>query len=84
MVAILKPPARSLVVAPRLPAFPKEHTGNPFTSDGDVVVDCDVDGCGYHAMGPRPLMKKALDDHHRQCHASAQAPLVTLLNHPRL
>ncbi len=75
--------ARELIVAPRLPAKPKHHTGNPFTTVGDVVVDCDVLGCGWHAMGPRADIKKAWDEHYRVWHASAEQTGVMLLNHPR-
>jgi len=75
-------PARSIVVAPRLPDPPKERTGNPWTSDGDVVVDCEA--CGYHAWGPRAEVKKALDLHKRLHHASSSEPLVVLINQPRL
>ncbi len=77
-------PARNLVVAHRLPPPPKEHTGNPFTTIGDIVVDCDVPGCGWHAMGPRAQVKKAIDAHRRAEHMSSQDPFVVLLNHPRL
>lgn len=73
---------RRIVVAPRLPDPPKMRTGNPWTSSGDIVADCEA--CGYHAMGPRALVKKALDDHWRQHHASSTDPVVVLLNQPRL
>ena len=74
-------PARSLIVAPRLPAFPAHHTGNPFTSSGDIVVDCDVAGCGWHAFGPRADMKLAVNDHHRRFHPEQTG--VVLLNQPQ-
>lgn len=74
-------PARGLIVAPRLPARPAEHTGNPFTTLGDIVADCAVDGCGYHAMGPRADVKLAMDEHHRQYHSQETA--VVHLNRPR-
>lgn len=75
--------ARELILAPRLPSTPKTHTGNPFTTLGDVVLDCDVPGCGWHAMGPRAVVKKAWDDHYRQFHGTNQATGVVLLNQPK-
>ncbi len=82
----VKAPARSVIVAPRLPVRPKNHTGNPFTTDADIVADCDTlldDGtkCGYHVMGPRAEVKKALDMHHRMYHP--QSIGVVLLNQAR-
>lgn len=74
-------PARSLIVAPRLPAKPNLHTGNPFTTVGDVVADCGADGCGYHVMGPRDQVKKAMDAHRRLNHS--EETFTVLLNHPR-
>lgn len=74
---------RLVTVAPRLPARPKHETGDPFTADGDMVVDCGEPGCGWHAMGPRTLLKKAWQEHYRQWHGSAQTTGVVLLNHPR-
>lgn len=79
---LVKPAARSLVVAARLPAKPKNRTNDPFTADGDMVVDCSVAGCGWHAIGPRTDMKKAINAHHRMFHS--QEVVVTLLNNPRL
>lgn len=81
----IKPPARTLLVAPRLPQRPKEHTGNPFTTVGDVVLDCDVPGCSphWHGMGARADVIKAWREHYRQNHASAQMTGVVLINHPR-
>ncbi len=80
-----KPPARDIVVAARLPEFPKNHTGNPFTSIGDIVADCDgtINGkpCGWHAMGPRAVVKKAYDEHRKQYHQTETGRL--LLNRPR-
>lgn len=73
-------PAR-ILVAPRLPDRPKQHTGNPFTSEGDIVADCATDDCGYHAMGPRAEVKKALDQHHRLFHSESIG--VVLLNQAR-
>lgn len=73
-------PARGLIVAPRLPDKPKQHTGNPFTSEGDVVVDCAVEGCGWHAMGPRAEVKRAIDAHHQMHHSQEVA--VVHLNRP--
>ncbi len=74
-------PARGLIVAPRLPERPKLHTGNPFTTVGDVVADCGVAGCGYHVMGARADVKKALDEHRRFYHSEETS--VVLLNHAR-
>jgi hypothetical protein len=71
--------ARELVVAPRLPAFPKAHTGNPFTTVGDVVADCEL--CGYHAMGPRADVRRAMDTHRAMYHSTETS--VVLLNQPR-
>lgn len=85
MNSILTPhkplPARSLVVAPRLPERSKLHTGNPFTSEGDVVADCAVEGCGYHVMGARATVKLALDEHRKMFHSTQTG--VVLLNQPR-
>lgn len=75
-------PARSLIVAPRMPAKPKRHTGDPFTSDGDIVADCGADGCGYHVMGPRADVKQAMEAHRRMYHVTETH--VVLLNHPRM
>lgn len=75
-----RPAARSLIVAPRLPAAPKAHTGDPFTTVGDVVADCTVEGCGWHAMGPRADVKKSIQAHHALHHP--QDVVVTLLNNP--
>lgn len=68
LLAPARRPARDLVVATRLPPFPKEYTGNPFTSLGDVVADCEVEGCGYHVQGERSHVKLALKEHHRLFH----------------
>ena len=76
-------PARSLIVAPRLPPPPTSRRGNPFDADGDAVIDCDVPGCGWHAMGPRLELGKAYAEHYRQHHASAQEIGVVLINRPR-
>lgn len=78
--------ARELVVAARLPSLNRDrYTGNPFTSQGDVVLDCDgqIGGkpCGWHAMGPRADVKKAYDEHRKQYHQSEIG--VVLLNRPR-
>lgn len=73
--------ARELIVAPRIPPPPKNHTGDPFTSDGDIVADCAIDGCGYHVMGPRADVKKAMNEHHKLYHS--QETGVVLLNQPR-
>lgn len=73
-------PARSIIVAPRLPDRPKEHTGNPFTSEGLMTADCMVDGCTYHAVGPRADVKKAVDAHHKLYHSEQIG--VVLLNQP--
>jgi hypothetical protein len=83
---VARPKARSLIVAPRLPERPKQHSGNPFTSDGDIVADCNTllpDGsrCGYHCMGPRDEVKKALDLHHKLYHPESIG--MVLLNQPR-
>lgn len=75
--------ARSLIVAPRLPELPKEYSGNPFTSDGWIVADCNVPGCSWHACGERPHVGAAWREHYRQFHASAQETGVVLLNNPR-
>lgn len=72
--------ARELIVAPRLPDRPKEHTGNPFTTDGDLIVDCAVPHCSWHAMGPRALVKLAMDEHRRMFHSNQIG--VVLLNQP--
>lgn len=77
-------PARSLVVAPRMPAEPKiRKGGNPFGEMGDIVVDCGVPGCGWHAMGPRDLIGKAQAEHTRMYHSQVSTEIVTLLNIPR-
>ena len=79
----IRRPARSLITAARLPDPPKLRTGNPFEADGDVVVDCDVPGCGWHAMGARPLVKRAWDEHYRAHHGSDRVAGVLLINNPR-
>ena len=70
-------PARSLVVAPRLPEMPKGH---PFAGQHDIVLDCDVPGCGWHAMGPADVMDIRRKSHYREFHASAQVAGVFLIN----
>lgn len=85
-IPILTPPkpklhARSLIVAPRLPERSKFHTGNPFTSEGDMVADCGAEGCGYHVMGTRAHVKLALDEHRKMFHPDEIG--VVLLNQPR-
>lgn len=77
----LKPKARSLIVAPRLPEKPKEYGFSPFTSEGDMVADCAIPGCGYHVMGSRGNVKKALDEHRKMFHSDEIG--VVLLNQPR-
>lgn len=72
--------ALSLIVAPRMPAPPTAHPGNPFESLSDVVIDCGEEGCGWHAMGPRQEVKKAWDEHYRLYH-SQQIGMVRI-NHP--
>ena len=78
--------AREIVVAARLPAFRRDsYTGNPFTSEGDIVMDCtgEINGkpCGWHAMGPRADVKRAYDEHRKQYHQ--QEIGIVLLNQPR-
>lgn len=82
-MSVLAPkiPARGLLVAPRMPEFPKVHSGNPFTTEGDLVADCLVEGCGYHAWGPRHEVGKALKEHHRLFHPESIS--VVVLNHAR-
>lgn len=81
--------ARAVVVAPRIPSLDrKTYNGNPFTSAGDVVADCDVvkaDGtkCGWHAMGSRADVRLAWNEHYRQFHGADQAVGVLLLNTPK-
>lgn len=78
--------ARELIVAPRMPRLNADtYTGNPFTSPGDVVADCDVvdekgNRCGYHVMGPREDVKKAMTDHRNLYHSTTVS--VVLLNQP--
>jgi len=72
-------PAREIVIAPRLPALRTENYKNPFDAEGDVVADCDL--CGYHIMGPRPMVGAAMRDHHRVFHHESTG--VVLLNAPR-
>lgn len=77
--------ARTLVIAPRMPAPPKHHTGNPFTSQGDVVAECqtcaDLGGKVYCCSGTRAEVKRAMDEHHRTFHPHETG--VVLLNAPR-
>lgn len=81
----VKLPARGIVLAPRLPERPRVHTGNPFTTHGDVVAECqnclEAGGKRYHVSGERNEVKKALDLHHRLFHS--QEIGVVLLNQPR-
>lgn len=79
----IKLPTNYIVTAPRMPAAPSLKTGNPFTSVGDIVVDCDAPGCGWHAFGPRADVKKAWNEHYRQWHTSNKEAVVLLLNHPK-
>lgn len=78
--SVARQPARSLIVAPRLPTLPEVYS-TPFTSDGDVVADCDIPGCGYHIFGPRRDVGLALKEHHRLYHPDQIG--VVLLNQPR-
>lgn len=78
--------AREIVIAPRLPERSKFHTGNPFTSEGDVVVDCDVmdvfgNKCGWNCMGPRADVRAAIDSHRRMFHPESTG--VFKLNMPK-
>jgi len=84
VAVLLKPPsAGSLIVVPRMPAPVAAHTGDPFTTPGHAVVDCDVPGCDWHAVGERADVKKAWQEHYRQKHGSAQEVGVLSINHPR-
>ena len=56
---------------------------NPFAAVRDIVADCDVPGCGWHAMGPAELVKKAIDEHNRVYHTSAEQTGIILINRPR-
>ncbi len=80
-----KPAARSLIVAPRLPPFPKAYGDNPFTTVGQIVAECDttLDGkpCGYKAMGSRSDVGKAMAAHRKMFHSEQIG--VVLLNQPR-
>ena len=78
---IVKPAARSLVVAPRLPDPPQGH---PFQGDWDVVINCGVPGCGWNAMGRSRLMDKARKDHYRQYHATDNVAGLTWINNPTI
>ena len=77
-------PARSIVVAPRLPAFPKEYRGLG-ESLGDIVAECETcrltGGRRYHVQGARADVKRAMDEHHRLYHPDETG--VVLLNQPR-
>jgi len=77
--------AREIVVAPRVPAPPKEYGSTPFTTVGDIVLDCDgeTEGkpCGWHIMGPRAVAKLAYDEHRKLYHSDQIG--VVLLNQPR-
>lgn len=77
-------PQPRIVVAPRLPVRPREHTGNVFTTEGDIVATCTncaaEGGKVYQVMGPRDLVKKALDEHRKLFHS--QEIGVVLLNQP--
>lgn len=82
----VKRKAREIVIAPRLPERSKFHTGNPFTSEGDVVVECDaVDAygnkCGWNCMGPRADVRAAVTTHRGMYHPESIG--VFLLNAPR-
>lgn len=83
--AIVKPAARSLIVAPRLPDPPKNRGRGPWDADGDVIVDCQIPGCPYdwHAIGPRAQVELARREHVRMCHSQAAGPLVFGINTPR-
>ncbi len=81
LLAPARRPARGLVVATRMPSFPKEHTGNPFTTIGDLVADCMVEGCGYHVQGSRADVGLALQEHRRLFHSDEIS--VVAMNHAR-
>ena len=73
--------AREIVIAHRVPAPPKERHGvSPFEEIGDMVVDCDMPGCGWHAQGTRANVKLALEEHRRMFHTGEI--LVVKLNNP--
>lgn len=69
LLAPARRPAREIVVATRMPPVPKVRSGSPFTTLGDVVADCGVEGCGYHVQGERAEVGKALREHHRLFHS---------------
>lgn len=75
MVTLVKPHARSLVVAPRLPEMPKGH---PFQGQHDIVLDCDL--CGWNYMGPADIGDIRRKAHYREFHASAQVGAAFLIN----
>jgi len=79
MKSPLKRPALEIVTALRLPKIGQRFGPGVFDAEGDVVVDC---ACGWHAMGPRFEMQKAVQDHKRQFHSQAQGAIVTRLNTP--
>lgn len=78
---LVKPAARSLIVAPRMPNPPQGHPFNGGT--GDIVLDCGVQGCGWHWMGPREFADRARKDHYAQFHASDQVAGLFRINDPR-
>ncbi len=80
MSVLVKPAARSIVVAPRLPDPP---VGHPFQGDGDIVLDCGVPGCGWHAMGPQKIMDVRRKEHYRQYHAADNVGGLFRINDPR-
>ncbi len=75
-----KRPALEIVTAARMPKMGARTGAGLFDAVGDVVVDCGVPGCGWHAAGPRADVKKAQADHARMFHTQIVDPLVTHIN----
>ena len=89
MSKLIRLPALTTVMAARLPKRGPQWALSLFSAVGDMTVDCDVvdeltgKRCGWHAMGPRFDVQKALAEHRRMFHSQATGPIVTLINQPR-
>lgn len=82
VVKSLKIPARSLLVAPRLPARPKDYL-TMFTSLGKVLISCENVECDWLYTGSRLEAKAAITEHNRLAHSDQDEAHVVMINKPR-
>jgi hypothetical protein len=80
-------PARSLVLASRMPTFGARTGPGLFDREGDVVYECGtlLNGkpCGWGCAGTRADVKNAVENHRRMYHSQDVDPVVGFLNRPR-